>query len=50
MTDRTLIYMVTAGNAGLAWYWSSHACNCATADNPILRKLFKLFWMFIGFA
>lgn len=50
MTTRTLLYMLTAGNAGLAWYWSSNACNCVTDDNPILRKLIKLFWMFIGFA
>ena len=50
MTDRTLIYMVTAGNAGLAWYWASHACMCGHGDHPLLRSLLKLFWMFIGFA
>lgn len=49
MTDRTLIYLMGAANAMLAWYWTSHACDCGH-DRPILRKLIQLFWIFIGLA
>jgi len=48
MSDRTLIYFMAAGNAVLTWYWASHACNCASGDRFILRKLIALFWMFLG--
>lgn len=52
MQDNTrLIYWLAAGNAFLAWYWSSHACTCAHAtDRPILRKLIQLLWLFLGLA
>jgi hypothetical protein len=48
MTDRTLIYCMAAGNAVLAYYWTSSACNCGHGDRPILRKLIALLWMFLG--
>jgi hypothetical protein len=48
MTDRALIYVMAAGNAVLAYYWTSSACDCASQDRPILRKLIALLWMFLG--
>jgi|688.fasta_scaffold72426_7 hypothetical protein len=48
MTDRALIYVMAAANAVLAYYWTSSACDCASQDRPILRKLIALLWMFLG--